>query len=1113
MSKKKAASVLLAGCLIGSNVVPAFAAGNTGLLLHTGSTEIRVKVGDGKTRKNVTDIMAMPMVGDGMGMPANAVWDETAQEFVIENTEQSTTFVLSWKDEHLDDFYMATVQVESDGTAKLTLMGEENPPVEESKVSMKTTALDFSDLSLPPMIELENTAGTLLSEYMLSASQTQKTPVKGVTLTDLLAFLGSIGVQWDEATPLPATVYLWHNETCLGGLSVTGATVEEDSVANHLSIPAGAGLLFSYAYNQTNINAVDNDLKLNLDLEDSSKFEGDKLLLSASKDTPAALSGLTISDVSVAGGKVSMKVTGTYESVKDLETVHLFYGTDYIGSVDVSVVVSAKPTFTLGADKLVKLVFAYNAAETDTASDTVDLVTNHQVDPAKLQLRANKDAEEPLNASFSATNTVITVTLNKGFADGTYALFYDGEHLGDIQVQKTVSEAPDTTVSVLGNSLNYEFPYLAAASDKQTDKLMLNIVNPKNEAISIADFEIKEQKPDGTFNDTTLLTIESFNAEDNSLTVSLMRGTEESAPQMPVMLLFRGKAVSEQPVYVTSMIMPNQDPYLVESIHEIMAQSYDTNEDGTPDADIPYNAEYAEDNDKKAAFIQSTVQTWMDSVAQMDGYADWAGAKIAITYDAEAGCFKSTISIRDTISNAKTWNVTMKAKPVEDTLPAVDIASITMKRTAAQKITFSFGTGTTAATEAVIQIENPEIAVVSAEKITADTEEKVLTITGKQKGETKVKIIFNDTAQTTVEIPVTIQPIMYKISASAGSNGSIACLTEGFDGLAEEGQSLKFEIKPDSGYRVSELLVDGESKDKVLSYELTDIQKDHTISVAFEKIPSAPIFIGGGGGGGGSSSSSSTNKKPAVSANKGGSVTVMKNNKTCVITPEKGYIIKDVIANGKSVGSVEVYEFKTASKSNTLKVEFAKAEVQKPESYTSKFTDIAGHWAKDAIQTFEKNGWVNGISDTIFAPEMGMTRGMFVTILGRMNQVEAGAVASEFVDVEPGKYYTGYIQWAYEAGIVSGVGNNRFAPNRNITREEMAVMVNNYLKTKGYKPTERDDIAFQDEHEISDWAKSAVHHLARCGIVAGKDNNRYDAHAGATRAELVAILNRVNNLK
>lgn len=1111
MSKKKTASVLLAGCLIGSNVVPAFAAGNTGLLLHTDSTEIRVKVGDGKVRKNVTDIMAMPMVGDGMGMPANASWDETTQEFVIENTEQSATFILSWKDEHLDDFYMATVQVESDGTAKLTLMGEENPPVEESKVVLKTASLDFSDLALSPMIELENTAGTLLSEYTLSASQTQKTSVKGAVLTDLLAFLSSIGVQWDETTPLPATVYLWHNETCLGALSVTGAIVEEDSVANHLSVPADAGLLFSYAYNQTNVNAVDNDLKLNIDLEDTSKFESDKLLLSASKDTPAALSGLTISDVSVAGGKVSMKVTGVYESIRDLETAHLFYGTDYIDSIDVSVVVSAKPTFALGEDKLVNLVFAYNAVETDTASDTVDLVTNHQVDPAKLQLRASKDTEESLKASFSATNTVITVTLEKGFPDGTYALFYDGEYLGDIQVQKTVSAAPDTTVSVLGNSLNYEFSYLAAASDKQTDKLMLNIVNPKGEAVSIADFEIKEQKPDGTLSDTELVTIESFNAEDNSLTVSLMRGTDESAPQMPVMLLFRGQAVSEQPIYITSMVMPNQDPYLVESIHEIVAQSYDADGDGTLDADIPYSEEYAEDNSKKADFIQKTVQTWMDSVAQMDGYADWAGAKIAIAYDTEAGCFKSTISVRDAVSNAKTWNVTMKAKPVEDTLPAVDIASVTMKRTAAQKITFSFGTGTTAATEATIQVENPEIAAVSAEKITADAEEKTLTVTGKQKGETKVKITFNDPAQTTVEIPVTVQPIMYKVSASAGSNGTITCLTESFDGLAEEGQSLKFEIKPDSGYRVSELLIDGESKDKVLSYELTDIQKDHAISVAFEKIPSsAPIFIGGGGGGG-SSSSSSTTSKPTVSANKGGTVTVMKNNKTCVITPEKGYIIKDVIANGKSVGSVELYEFKTASKSNTLKVEFAKAEVHQPE--TSKFTDIAGHWAEDAIWVFEKNGWVNGISETIFAPEMGMTRGMFVTILGRMNQVNAGAVASEFVDVNPGKYYTGYIQWAYESGIVSGVGDSRFAPDRNITREEMAVIVNNYLKIKNYTLTERDDMVFQDESEISDWAKSAVHRLARCGIVTGKGDSRYDAHAGATRAELVSILNRVNNLK
>ena len=90
------------------------------------------------------------------------------------------------------------------------------------------------------------------------------------------------------------------------------------------------------------------------------------------------------------------------------------------------------------------------------------------------------------------------------------------------------------------------------------------------------------------------------------------------------------------------------------------------------------------------------------------------------------------------------------------------------------------------------------------------------------------------------------------------------------------------------------------------------------------------------------------------------------------------------------------------------------------------------------------------------------------------------------------------------------MGENKFAPDANITRQEMAVMVNNYLTNKGAAPAVGGD-TFSDSGEIAGWAKDAVNALAQAGFVSGKGNGAFDPKANATRAELVSILFRVNN--
>ena len=174
------------------------------------------------------------------------------------------------------------------------------------------------------------------------------------------------------------------------------------------------------------------------------------------------------------------------------------------------------------------------------------------------------------------------------------------------------------------------------------------------------------------------------------------------------------------------------------------------------------------------------------------------------------------------------------------------------------------------------------------------------------------------------------------------------------------------------------------------------------------------------------------------------------------------------------------------------------------------FTDIENHWAKEDIEFVVRQGLFNGTSETSFSPNMAMTRGMFVTVLGRMAKADvSGYKESSFTDVKEDAYYMGYIEWARESGIIKGTGDGKFAPDQSITREQMAVILVNYVKAHGFKlPKVNEEKAFADSDKISAYAKEAVQDMQMSGIINGKDSNLFDPKGMATRAEVSAVLRR-----
>ena len=172
------------------------------------------------------------------------------------------------------------------------------------------------------------------------------------------------------------------------------------------------------------------------------------------------------------------------------------------------------------------------------------------------------------------------------------------------------------------------------------------------------------------------------------------------------------------------------------------------------------------------------------------------------------------------------------------------------------------------------------------------------------------------------------------------------------------------------------------------------------------------------------------------------------------------------------------------------------------------FTDIQNHWAADNILFVASRGLLSGTSDTTFSPNTGMTRGMFVTALGRLAGINPDSYQTgKFTDVKADAYYAPYVNWAAQTGIVTGVTATTFAPDTNINREQMAVIMKNYAAKLGYDLSQTlKAVTFADNTQISSWAKDAVKSMQQAGILAGKNGNKFDPKGTATRAEVATVL-------
>lgn len=172
------------------------------------------------------------------------------------------------------------------------------------------------------------------------------------------------------------------------------------------------------------------------------------------------------------------------------------------------------------------------------------------------------------------------------------------------------------------------------------------------------------------------------------------------------------------------------------------------------------------------------------------------------------------------------------------------------------------------------------------------------------------------------------------------------------------------------------------------------------------------------------------------------------------------------------------------------------------------FDDTRDHWGRDDISYVMQASLFNGMGMG-FEPDTSMTRAMFVTVLGRVYERKLGALGKyenemEFTDVDYNSWYGKYVRWASGAGIVNGVGDLLFAPDKPITREEMAVMLFRFAKAS---PVDK-EVEFSDFESVSDWAKEAVTYCVDKGYMGGDNYKRLSPKKQATRAEVSALMTR-----
>lgn len=182
----------------------------------------------------------------------------------------------------------------------------------------------------------------------------------------------------------------------------------------------------------------------------------------------------------------------------------------------------------------------------------------------------------------------------------------------------------------------------------------------------------------------------------------------------------------------------------------------------------------------------------------------------------------------------------------------------------------------------------------------------------------------------------------------------------------------------------------------------------------------------------------------------------------------------------------------------------AVAAPNKPNESSFVFNDMESvSWARDSIEALARRGVINGKADKIFAPNDTVTREEFVKMVVLALNITAEDTSCDFTDVRDDAWYKEYVGKAVRRGLVNGRGDGTFGVGESITRQDIAVILWNGIKSKAESKSAAE---FIDNDDVSDYAKEAVNAMRYLNIIDGYDDNTFRPNNAATRAEAAKLL-------
>ena len=179
------------------------------------------------------------------------------------------------------------------------------------------------------------------------------------------------------------------------------------------------------------------------------------------------------------------------------------------------------------------------------------------------------------------------------------------------------------------------------------------------------------------------------------------------------------------------------------------------------------------------------------------------------------------------------------------------------------------------------------------------------------------------------------------------------------------------------------------------------------------------------------------------------------------------------------------------------------------------FTDVASHWAKDAIDDMGSRMIISGVSEGVFEPDRDIIRAEFAAIIVRALGLAPGIGENSFSDVASTDWYCGYVETAVSYGIITGYGDGMFGANDKITREQAMTMLARAMKITGLNVSlTGSDVSkllevYFDGSSASAYAKDSIAACLKAGIVSGRGNSTIAPKNYITRAEVAVMLQRL----